>query len=198
MQLWLSKETAALGERCVLIPLRSQGHLLLLVREPRTLLPLLLQGFADRLLEYLPLALRFGVGNQTNSLETLNSTYIEATTTLRRILDDPSLPAVQFYSSKGIGELLQFAPEDHIQHYCTHILQSLAYPKDEYLSSLRDTLEAYLDCQCDLTHTAKNLYVHRNTVRYRMNKIQNLLTQGLSDPDFTLQLRLAICLSRKK
>lgn len=198
VQLWLAKETAALGQHCVLIPLRSQGHFVLLVREPRSLLPLLLQTIADRLLEHLPLALRFGVGNQTNNLETLNSAYIEATTTLRRTLEDPSLPAVQFYSSEGIGELLQFAPEDHIQHYCTHILQSLAYPEDEYLRSLRDTLEAYLDCQCDLTHTSKTLYVHRNTVRYRMTKIQNLLAQDLNDSDFTLQLRLAIFLSRKK
>ncbi|MDR2035922.1 MAG: helix-turn-helix domain-containing protein, partial [Coriobacteriales bacterium] len=81
------------------------------------------------------------------------------------------------------------------RYYCTHVLQGLAYPEGEYLSSLRDTLEVYLNCQCDITQTAKLLFVHRNTVRYRITKIQNMLPRPLDDPDFTLQGRLVTYLS---
>ncbi|MCL1847375.1 MAG: helix-turn-helix domain-containing protein [Coriobacteriia bacterium] len=195
VQLWVEKQTAALKERCALIPLRESGHLLLFIREPQGVLPLMLQAMAEQLLEYVPLALRFGIGNQTHKLESLSASYLEAVAALQRALGNLELPVVQFYSSEGIHELIQFAPDDHIRHYCSHILQSLAYPEGEYYCSLRDTLEVYLNCQCDITHTAKLLFVHRNTIRYRLTKIQNLLLHDLDDPEFTLQVRLAIYLS---
>jgi hypothetical protein len=194
---WLEKKTAYLGEDCALVPIRAQNQLLLLLRKPRAALQPLLQEMSDSLLLYLPLELRFGVGNQVNGPEGLSFTYIEASASLRKALEDPSLPAVKFYFSEGIDELLQFAPADHIRHFCVYVLGSLAYPESEYDASLRDTLEAFLGCQCDITQTSKELYIHRNTVKYRIEKIQSILPQPLSDPDFSLQLRLAIFLSQK-
>jgi len=196
VQLWVEKQTAALKDRCALIPLRESGHLLLFIRDPHIALPLMLQAMAEQLLEFVPLAIRFGIGNQTRKLESLNASYLEAVAALHRALENLELPVVQFYGSEGINELIQFAPDDHIRHYCTHILQSLAYPQGEYYCSLRSTLEVFLNCQCDITHTAKLLFVHRNTVRYRLTKIQNLLLHDLEDPEFTLQVRLAIYLSK--
>ena len=195
VRLWLEKQTAQLKERCVLIPLRESGHLFLFIRETQALLPVMLQDMAEGLARHVPIAMRFGIGNQAHTIESLNSSYIEAVSAMNKALEDPELPVVSFYSSEGITELLQFSPEGHIRHYCTHILQKLAYPVGEYERSLRETLEAFLDCQCDITHTAKQLYIHRNTVRYRITKIQQLLKRPLDDPEFTLQLRLAMYLT---
>lgn len=196
---WVSKQLRALRRspgQSVLVPLRSQNLLFALIREPRTNIQPLLQSMAEGLAQYVPLRLCFGIGNQAHGIESLNASYIEASSALRKALGDASLPALQVYSSEGISELLQFAPDDHIRHYCEHVLHALAYPESEYHRYLRETLEAYLDCQRDITHTAKTLFVHRNTVRYRINKIGLLLDGSLNDPTFTLQLRLAIHLSR--
>lgn len=40
--------------------------------------------------------------------------------------------------------------------------------------------------------TAKKLFIHRNTVLYRLNKCSTLLQKDLKDPEVTMQLRLAL------
>jgi len=198
VHLWLDKQTAHLKERCVLIPLRESDHLFLFIRETQAQLTVLLQTMAEELARRVNIVLRFGIGNQAHTIESLNSSYIEAVTAMNKALEDQELSLVRFYDSEGITELLQFAPEGHIRHYCTHILHKLAYPESEYDQSLRDTLEAFLDCQCDITQTARQLYIHRNTVRYRITKIQKHLERPLDDPEFTLQLRLAMYLTSEQ
>ncbi|MET7903346.1 helix-turn-helix domain-containing protein [Streptomyces sp. NPDC005355] len=58
------------------------------------------------------------------------------------------------------------------------------------------TLLAYFDAACDLTEAAKLLYVHRNTLRYRLQRIQQLSGLNLDDPVerlvAELQLRLSL------
>ncbi|UUZ59034.1 PucR family transcriptional regulator [Nocardioides sp. B-3] len=56
------------------------------------------------------------------------------------------------------------------------------------------TLRAYFDAACDLPRAAKQLFIHRNTLRYRLRKIQEVCGLDLDDPVermvAELQLRL--------
>ncbi|WP_206537455.1 helix-turn-helix domain-containing protein [Listeria cornellensis] len=63
---------------------------------------------------------------------------------------------------------------------------------------LRRTLQVYLSCQCEITETAKQLYIHRNTVKYRIAKCAAFLDHPITHADFSLKLRLALLLSDKK
>ncbi|QLL06311.1 PucR family transcriptional regulator [Mycobacterium vicinigordonae] len=60
---------------------------------------------------------------------------------------------------------------------------------------LAETLSAYLDCFGDIAAAATRLQVHPNTVRYRVRRIEKLLSTSLADPDvrllFSLGLRVA-------
>lgn len=60
---------------------------------------------------------------------------------------------------------------------------------------LTETLRAYLDCFGDIAAAAVWLQVHPNTVRYRVRRIEKMLSTSLSDPDvrllFSLGLRAA-------
>ncbi len=58
--------------------------------------------------------------------------------------------------------------------------------------ALIQTLAVYLETHCQISETAKRLYVHRNTIIYRLEKIEELLGKSLKDPDTTLHLRLAL------
>ncbi|WP_305849693.1 PucR family transcriptional regulator [Pseudonocardia sp. H11422] len=64
--------------------------------------------------------------------------------------------------------------------------------KTEYLTTLR----AYFDSACDLVEASKRLFVHRNTLRYRLRRIQERCGLDLGDPDerlvAELQLRLTV------
>jgi purine catabolism regulator len=57
---------------------------------------------------------------------------------------------------------------------------------------LRQTLKAYLDNNGSPTETAERLHLHRNTVLYRLSRIQTLLGQDLRDADVRLTLHLAL------
>ena len=57
---------------------------------------------------------------------------------------------------------------------------------------LADTLQAYLDGFGDIATVAQRLHVHPNTVRYRVRRIEKLLSTSLDDPDDRLVLALGL------
>jgi DNA-binding PucR family transcriptional regulator len=57
---------------------------------------------------------------------------------------------------------------------------------------LADTLQAYLDGFGDIAEVAQRLHVHPNTVRYRIRRIEKLLSTSLDDPDDRLVLALGL------
>lgn len=57
---------------------------------------------------------------------------------------------------------------------------------------LAQTLQAYLDGFGDVTTIAARLHVHPNTVRYRVRRIEKLLSTSLDDPDDRLVLALGL------
>jgi len=57
---------------------------------------------------------------------------------------------------------------------------------------LADSLHAYLDGFGDIAAVAKRLHVHPNTVRYRVRRVEKLLSTSLDDPDDRLVLALGL------
>jgi DNA-binding PucR family transcriptional regulator len=57
---------------------------------------------------------------------------------------------------------------------------------------LAETLRAYLDGFGEIATAAERLHVHPNTVRYRIRRIEKLLTTSLTDPDDRLVLALGL------
>ena len=53
------------------------------------------------------------------------------------------------------------------------------------------TLRRYLDNHCNVVQTARDLFIHRSTLLYRLEKIRELLGSDLSDPDEMLYLMLS-------
>ncbi len=78
---------------------------------------------------------------------------------------------------------------------CRRMLKELAFPADEMNRELKKTLKAYLDCHCSIMETANRLYLHRNTVRYRIKKCEEIMGNDLSDSQYCFQLQLCLILS---
>ncbi|MDI3314132.1 MAG: helix-turn-helix domain-containing protein [Mycobacterium sp.] len=57
---------------------------------------------------------------------------------------------------------------------------------------LAETLRAYLDSFGDIAAAARQLHVHSNTVRYRVRRIEKLLSTSLADPDVRLLFSLSL------
>lgn len=62
-------------------------------------------------------------------------------------------------------------------------------------SALEETLRAYFTHGCNVSDAASLLFVHPNTVKLRLRKIENLLHRDLSDPEDVLNLRAALLIS---
>lgn len=57
---------------------------------------------------------------------------------------------------------------------------------------LAETLRTYLDAFGDIAAAAQALGVHPNTVRYRVRRIEKLLSTSLADPDVRLLFSLGL------
>lgn len=66
----------------------------------------------------------------------------------------------------------------------------------EHRSAYLDTLTAFLQCFGNIAEAAELLSVHQNTVRYRIEKIEEMLGGSLFDADFRFLLELGLQLKR--
>ncbi|MBU9728324.1 PucR family transcriptional regulator [Diplocloster modestus] len=68
------------------------------------------------------------------------------------------------------------------------LLETDLHEKSSYI----DTLRCYFRHNQNVGETANSLYVHRNTINYRLNKIRELLEEDFDDSQVRLNLQLSI------
>lgn len=140
--------------------------------------------------QYFNFHMVFGVSNQTHNFAEVQRSYKEAQSTVLTLRKKNEL--ISFYKKKEINELLQMIPETDLMNYQNMVFKLFAtLPQDEQ-TMLYETLFEYLESHCQISETAKRLFVHRNTVIYRLEKCSSLLKKDLKDPEVTIQLRLAL------
>jgi sugar diacid utilization regulator len=72
------------------------------------------------------------------------------------------------------------------------MLEKYYSPLADSQSDLLPTLRAYLECGRSLEATSKQLFVHANTVRYRLKRIQEIIIENPTDPRTAFMLQIAI------
>ncbi len=82
------------------------------------------------------------------------------------------------YDDLGFYRLLFEVPTERLERYCDDILGPLLEYDRRRNGSLVKTLDVYLGCGCNSARAARQLYVHYNTLRYRLSQIK-LLTGPL-------------------
>ena len=60
------------------------------------------------------------------------------------------------------------------------------------------TLRVYLECERSYVKTAKQLYIHRNSLLYRIQRIQELTCLDFSDPSTRLHLLMSYAVQDRK
>ncbi|ASR34816.1 PucR family transcriptional regulator [Prauserella marina] len=76
------------------------------------------------------------------------------------------------------------------------LIDEIARPLEEAGPALLQTIETYLESGGVLEACAKLLFVHPNTVRYRLRKAAELTGRNASDPRDALVLRIALTVGR--
>jgi purine catabolism regulator len=97
------------------------------------------------------------------------------------------------FNSLGVYQLLSELEDiATVQSFAAQIIGPLAAYDKDHKGSLVQTLEAYFNHHGNISQTAESLFVHRNTLLYRMDRIQELTKQDLNNADMRLAMHLSL------
>jgi purine catabolism regulator len=95
----------------------------------------------------------------------------------------------------GVFRLLSHLPSTELRRQRDDMLGSLLEYDESHSGSLLNTLDFFLRCDRNRVLAAQELFIHYNTLRYRLTQIDRFT--GLSaDPARRLNLELALCAHR--
>lgn len=138
--------------------------------------------------------LSIGLGNITDQKTELSQQYLQAVEAIQ-IGKALSEGGRRVWLYRKIGSLLYFLNIPsclRIKNEYYQLAESISRHDEEVGSDYFRTLEYFLDNTLNLKKTADKLFIHRNTLTQRINKIQEIWKMDLEDEYSVLNLHLAI------
>lgn len=123
--------------------------------------------------------------------------YHEARTALDIARGQHLHTAPYVYEHGGLAELIVGSSmTEHFRSFANGLLAPLAAQDARSHGRLMETLAAFVAANGNVLHAAEQLYIHRNTLKYRLRQIEKALGGSLDDPDLRLKLQLALYIRR--
>ncbi|MDG5808249.1 helix-turn-helix domain-containing protein [Streptomyces ossamyceticus] len=169
------------------VPWGAAGQsLALLVRLRSADVPAPALTAAGRLLERAGARAAAGVAGACTGLGELGTAWREASAAARAALAEPRLGPVAEWRSIGPYRLLTSVPSDTPLDPAVRALLSPAHHE------LARTAETFLDCAGQAGRTAAELGIHRQTLYYRLSRVEHLTGLDLDDGEDRLLLHMAL------
>ena len=138
-----------------------------------------------------------GIGGESPDILNLKKSFFEAQEALRISSLIGSGESVNWFGELMVYNILgSGVPKSVLQDFFSSSIGPLASYDKENHTNLVDTLEIYLLENQNSSSAAKKLFVHRNTMAYRINKIKQLLNFDFSDTEKLLRLQIGIRIMR--
>ena len=133
-----------------------------------------------------------GVGNSVAYLDEVKRSRNEASAAIKAASVTDMQGHIFFYKDQGIYTLISHVDDARIlDEYVEEQIGKLLRYDEINGGNLCETLENYLAHNCNAKNTAEVMFIHRNTLNYRLKKISELLNCDFEDMDKCLALRLA-------
>jgi len=129
-----------------------------------------------------------GMSDPFEDITLLKDHHEQAATALQYTGGEPGL---YLFSRCAMQHLLSFFPQERIRALVHPALLTLREQDRLNSSELYETLRIYLEHERSLVGTAKALFIHRNTLLYRLEKLHQLVELDLDDPELRLYLTLS-------
>jgi sugar diacid utilization regulator len=151
------------------------------------------QSFLNKLEQSFPIKVQMGVGRLFHQLEELKISYSEARQALELVKKYGGDDRLWTYRSLGpLRFLLQVAGEEALYDYMNEVLGALFEKDLDSGGKLLETLETWISCDRQLKKSAEALFIHPNTLSYRLKKIEEILDINLRNEEDYLTVQLAI------
>ncbi|WP_314219002.1 PucR family transcriptional regulator [Streptomyces zaehneri] len=131
-----------------------------------------------------------GVAAGRAGLAELGAAWQEASASARAALAEPGLGPVARWASIGPYRLLTALPRESAQDPAVRTLLAPAHHE------LARTAEVYLDCAGQAGRTAAELGIHRQTLYYRLSRVEQLTGLDLDDGEDRLLLHMTLKAAR--
>lgn len=138
------------------------------------------------------LKISIGVGSLAFDINSIRQSYSDALTCLKlgriikgngHITHPLEVASYSLFTNTDTSSMLTYV--------CSSILSKLEAADKHHGTELLHTLEKYLEWDKVLTDTAKELYIHRNTLTNRLDKIADITNLDFSNRELLFSLRLA-------
>ncbi|GHO67419.1 CdaR family transcriptional regulator [Ktedonobacter sp. SOSP1-52] len=134
-----------------------------------------------------------GIGRISQQLQGIPQSYREAQQALEigsRLFGEGKLHS---FSRLGVYRLL-FHLDGHneLNTFYQETLGPLLNSDSRNDGTLLETLECFFRCNGNLSETARTMHLHRNSLLYRLGRIEELLGHTLEDAELRLSLQIAL------
>ncbi|MGG0717067.1 helix-turn-helix domain-containing protein [Robertmurraya massiliosenegalensis] len=138
-----------------------------------------------------------GVGRSYNSSLDIFKSFQEAKIALQMEVYGLGSDGIIHYDDIGYVRLLSYIHNDLLSDFAHQYLSALEEHDNEYETDLIQTLVTYCNQNGDIVKTADILFIHQNTLRQRLKKIESILCIQLNDYTDLVNLILSLKISQQ-
>jgi PucR family transcriptional regulator, purine catabolism regulatory protein len=134
-----------------------------------------------------------GIGRIAKDVQHISQSYREAQQALeigRRLFGEGK---IMYFARLGIYRLLfHLYGHQELSDFYQETLGPLSESDSRSNNALIETLECFFNCNGNLSETARTMHLHRNSLLYRLGRIEELLGRSLEDPELRLSLLISL------
>jgi len=139
------------------------------------------------------LTVSIGLGGGTTEIKYFSKIVFSAQKALDISKRNSMIDFVSDYKKTGVYRLFfDMSNYDEMRNLYEETLYKLEKYDAKNSSNLLETLEMYLEQQKNIGMSAELLYIHRNTMKYRINRIEEILGVDLKDDNVIFHITLCI------
>ena len=150
---------------------------------------------AQSLKEEMGLDVAVGVGNTVRDLKDISGSYLRAENALRYAEVFDARKGVHSYREFLLIKMLEDIPKNKLESYLSEIVDENfreVFEDEEML----ETAEEFLRSSLNVSETSRNLYMHRNTLLYRLDKLEKATGLNIRSFSDAVSFRLLIAIRR--
>ena len=145
------------------------------------------------LLNAVPFTISMGVGMYVDDIINIHNSYQQAKQVIQTVYQIQQFNRLFFYDQIGIYRLLfSISSNNEAIEFCDKYIKPLQQYDDQHHANLIETLQSIINCGWNLKLASEKLFLHYNSVKYRFQKICDLLEIDLRDNSRHTEIELAL------
>ena len=173
---------------------------IILVLNDTNQMSVFLNKLQQELETYYHVGLRLYISERCTDLRAYAKNYENAKKLVELYKRQEKLPQVLWTEDYKLELMLAALTNEEIKDYLLlyrHIFTDEGV-KDKSFDDTVETIRIYFENNMSISHTAEQLYIHRNTVKYRLNKFKRVFKVDINKPYECMKLYIGIKLWMKE